>query len=357
MTFRIESPDSAEALTAFLSFQDRVNERASAWWPAMVDMNLPMLRGEGPSAARRRFLPLVAVRDGEIVARVLGVMDERYHEHWGEPLGHLCMFEALPDTTEEVRALAGEACAWMRDAGMEAVRAGFGIGDFPFLIDAHDVLPPILLRQNPSYYHALLKEARFESERGWVDYKAPVTDEHLARWREMAVDPDGFEVRTMRDVPPERRVADFVPVWNDGFSRHWGVVPQLDEEFAGLLGVLEPLGALDTMMVAYRDEEPVGCLNCSPEAASFLAKTNGRALSDAEKVNFLGIAVREGARGTGVNLAMAARSFLELARRGARYVSYTLVLDDNWPSRRTAEKLGASICANYLVYRRDLTRG
>jgi hypothetical protein len=32
------------------------------------------------------------------------------------------------------------------------------------------------------------------------------------------------------------------------------------------------------------------------------------------------------------------------------------VLDDNWPSRRTAEKLGASVCANYLVYRRDLRR-
>jgi hypothetical protein len=32
------------------------------------------------------------------------------------------------------------------------------------------------------------------------------------------------------------------------------------------------------------------------------------------------------------------------------------VLDDNWPSRRTAEKLGAHICANYMVYRRNFTR-
>ena len=45
---------------------------------------------------------------------------------------------------------------------------------------------------------------------------------------------------------------------------------------------------------------------------------------------------------------------LELVKRGSTYISYTLVLDDNWPSRRTAEKLGARICANYLVYRRDL---
>ena len=46
----------------------------------------------------------------------------------------------------------------------------------------------------------------------------------------------------------------------------------------------------------------------------------------------------------------------ELVRRGARFLSYTLVLDDNWPSRRTAEKLGAFVCASYVAYRRDLRR-
>jgi len=57
-----------------------------------------------------------------------------------------------------------------------------------------------------------------------------------------------------------------------------------------------------------------------------------------------------------LNLAMAAHGYLELVRRGARFLSYTLVLDDNWPSRRTAEKLGAAVCASYLAYRRDLRR-
>lgn len=54
----------------------------------------------------------------------------------------------------------------------------------------------------------------------------------------------------------------------------------------------------------------------------------------------------------GVSLAMAAYAYLELVRRGAK-LSNTLVLNDNWPSRRTAEKLGAFVCANYIVYRRS----
>ena len=55
-----------------------------------------------------------------------------------------------------------------------------------------------------------------------------------------------------------------------------------------------------------------------------------------------------------MNLAMASYAYLELIKQGAKYLSYTLVLDDNWPSRRTAEKLGAKVCASYVTYRRKL---
>jgi hypothetical protein len=41
---------------------------------------------------------------------------------------------------------------------------------------------------------------------------------------------------------------------------------------------------------------------------------------------------------------------------GVQYLSYTIVLDDNWPSRRTAEKSDAFVCANSLVYRRNFRR-
>jgi hypothetical protein len=52
---------------------------------------------------------------------------------------------------------------------------------------------------------------------------------------------------------------------------------------------------------------------------------------------------------------MAAHGYLTLIARGWTHVSYTLVLDDNWPSRRTGEGLGGSLRANYLAYRRDFT--
>ncbi len=110
-------------------------------------------------------------------------------------------------------------------------------------------------------------------------------------------------------------------------------------------------------MVAYRGDEPVGVTLCFPFPSSQVRLVGDRQLLAEEHLNWFGIAVLESARGTGLNLAIAARTYLELVNRGAPYVNYGHVLDDNWPSRRTGEKLGGRVGANYLVYRRDLLRG
>jgi hypothetical protein len=66
------------------------------------------------------------------------------------------------------------------------------------------------------------------------------------------------------------------------------------------------------------------------------------------------IGVIETARSRGLARAMAAQSFLAMVRHQMRFAGYTLVIDDNWPSRRTAESLGARVTGNFVTYRRDL---
>ena len=65
---------------------------------------------------------------GEIVARAVAALDERYNRHWNERLGHIIMFEAMPDSREAVKLLMDQACEWLKGKGTEAARAGFGVG-------------------------------------------------------------------------------------------------------------------------------------------------------------------------------------------------------------------------------------
>src|SRR2546423_2935171 len=319
----------------------------------MQALELPMLLGTSPFAEGRTTRPLLAREDGEIVARCVAAVDQLCLDHWGADVGHVALFEAMAGARSATRQMMDEACGWLASQGMTAARAGFGLGEFPFAIDSYDDLPPNLVRQNPAYYHALLKDAGYESEKGWVDYKIEVTPELVERW-ERALDgarAAGFDIVPLRDVPKDRLVHDFVATWNEAFYDHWGAAPFTEAEFDLLVALLGPMGMLDLSVIAYRDGEPVGIVWVNPEMT---AMAEGRLVRSDERLNTLGIGVLRQARGRGVNLAMAAYSYLELVKRGQTHLSYTLVLDDNWPSRRTGERLGGYVCANYMVYRRVL---
>ena len=358
MSIHVETPVGVDAFTEFLNFHDVVYESHSARWTTFLPLELPILTGESPFARGRRIRPFWARQSGKTVARVLAVLDERYQRHWNEKLGHTLMFEALPGTREAVKKLMDEACDWLAKQGAEAARAGYGMVEFPFAIDAYDVLPPPFVRHTPAYYHSLLKDAGFESERGWVDYKIRVRPELVARWESAleAVTRAGYRMVTLAELEPARRTKIFTEVWNECFAFHWGYTPFIADEVELVFASLESSGTLETSLLAYQGDEPVGALWVVPDLSMSAETAPGREIRDEEKLNLLGIGVCKAARGRGVNLAMAAASYLKLARRGARYLSYTLVLDDNWPSRRTGEKLGGEVCANYVVYRRNFRR-
>src|SRR5262245_9840447 len=219
MGVTVEAVAGRDALTALVLCHDAVCRCRAGRWTALVPVQGPLLMGEGPFARDRRRRAFAARDGGRLVARVVAVIDERYQRHWQEPLGHLVLFEALPDTRDAVRALMAAAGDWLAAAGAQAARAGFGLFDFPFTVGAYELLPPAWLRQNPAGYHALLKDAGFETERGWVDYKLPVSPELVARWEDAlaSVRQGGFTIVPLRDLPAAERVPRFVAVWNETF--------------------------------------------------------------------------------------------------------------------------------------------
>jgi len=354
MGIKVETPEGEDALQQFVLFHDRVYAYRGARWPAPVDLYLSILGGQSPFGKEREIRPFWALDGGEIVARAAAVIDRRYQRHWGEALGHVTMFEALPETQTAVAALMDAAAEWLGSRGAVAARAGFGLFHLPFPMDAYEALPPSVLRQNPPYYHVLLKHARFEVEQGWVDYKARVTPALTERW-ERALDGarrGGYTITPLREVSRSRRLREFTETWADTFKAHWGFTAFSEEELGFLFAGFEPTGFLESSVLAYEGDAPVAMCLVVPDDPGHAVLARGRRLDESERLNLLAIGVREAERGRGLNYAMAAYSFLTLARRGATWVSYTLVLDHNWPSRRTGEGLGASLCGNYLTYRR-----
>jgi ribosomal protein S18 acetylase RimI-like enzyme len=358
---QVEQPATASQLEHFAAFPFEIYSHRQAWWPPDTRSDVELLLGRTPIAADLEITPMWARRNGKTLARLSVVINRRYLDHHQEKLGHLIHFEALPNETAAAVALLEEACARLEQRGLESARSGFATFlDYPYAIDNYEAFPSFLLRANPDYYHAYFKNAGFFSEKGMADYTMALTSQALQGFS-AAVDAAhtrGFLVQSWREYGFIRAVDAWADTINAAFARHWGWSPASRAQVRPTLALLEATAAADLSMVAVTRGTVVGMVFSVPDLSPLLARVKPGVRLAPERGGgsrgaLINIGVLEAWRGQGVNLALAASSFLAMAQRGMSYAGYTLVLDDNWPSRKTAEKLGGRVTANFVVYRRD----
>ena len=366
----VRSLSTEEELRRYVDFGEEVYAQNPHWVPPDSEHLTKVLGGRGGFGPDSHIQPFW-VEDGErVLATVAAVSDEVYNRHWNERLGHLLFFEALPGQDEAVESLLGEACEWLRARGCEAARLSILPGfQMPLTVDAYDAVPTVFHTFNPPYYHSYVKNGGFATEKGVVQYQISFTPELARRYREMVERAAGSGV-TLRPCDFDRleeETGTFTDIFNETFSSHWGFMPLPVEVMRGLTVELKDLLVADFMLFAEADGRTVGAVYSLPDLNQALHPMRGKAieehfpefqrrLQEIDHGVLLVIGVKEGYRGRGVNLALAASSYLAMIERGYKTASYTVVLDDNWPSRRTAEKLGARVTRNFNVYRKELTR-
>jgi hypothetical protein len=358
---QIEQATTREQLDEFARLPFDVYSNADAWWPPDVQNEVDLLSGRSMLSQFLDIAPLCARRDGRVVARVSAVINRRYIEHWKEQLGQLIHFEALEGEDEAVAVMIEAASTFLRGRGMRAVRSGFSAFlDYPYAIDNYGSLPSFLLRGNPASYHRYFKDSGFMTEKGQVDYTAPLTSENVAHMRGIAEGAGnaGVAIRSWREFGYLAAIDAWTDVTNAAFDRHWGWNPITRPEVRPMLTSLWETPVADLSMLAVSGNDVVGAVFSVPDLSPALARVRRGVKLAPERGGgtrgaLINIGVVPRARGRGVALAMAARSFLAMAERRMRFAGYTLVLDDNWASRRTAENLGAHVTANFVTYRRN----
>ena len=359
---RVERPSSREQLEQFARLPFQVYGNRDAWWPPDVQNEIDLLARRSLLSAYLDLEPFCAWRADRLLARVPAIVNRRYIEHWNEPLGQLIHFEALDDEDEAVAAMIAQSVNWLRERGMRVARSGFAAFlDYPYAIDNYRSFPSFLLRGNPPSYHRYFKDAGFVTEKGQVDYTAELSATMLTRYRGMAESASaaGVTIRSWREFGFLAAIDAWTDVTNSAFARHWGWNPVTRAEVRPMLTTLWETPVADLSMLASIGGEVVGAVFSVPDLSPVLARVRRGLSLDPERGGgtrgaLINIGVVEAARGRGVALAMAARSFLAMASRKMRFAGYTLVLDDNWASRRTAISLGARVTGNFVTYRREL---
>jgi GNAT superfamily N-acetyltransferase len=365
---RVRLVEASEEAAACIDFWHEVYRAQPCWVPPDRHHTEALLRGRGPAAEDARVQTMWVEEDGRVLASVTAVRHETYIRHRNEQTGHLLYFEAHPGQLAAAVRLLETACRWLWSNGCESARLSLLPGwQLPPTIDAYESVPTLFHTFNPPYYHGYIKSAGFRTEQGCVEYEVSFDDGLSGRYEEMvarAADAD-IELRAWDFERLEEETGLFNRLFNDCFRSHWGFMP-IPVSLARQLTVdMRDLLVQDFLAFAMDDGRPVGFVYSVPDLNQALHRMKGKPVEEnlsefqryVEEIDhgvLLVIGVSEGHRGRGVNLALAARSYLAMMARGYRSASYTVVLDDNWPSRRTAEKLGAHVTRNFNIYRREL---
>jgi hypothetical protein len=359
---RIERPGTRSQLDEFARLPFAVYSGCDAWWPPDVQNEVDLLSRRSHLSNYLDVEPFCARRAGRLVARISAVVNRRYIEHWNERLGQLIHFEALDGEDAAVALLLEEASEWLKQRAMTGARSGFAAFlDYPYAIDNYGNLPSFLLRGNPAYYHRYFKNAGFETEKGQVDYTVELNSDNQLRYRRAieGASAANVAIRSWREYGYLAAVDAWTDVTNSAFDRHWGWNPITRGEVRPMLMSLWDTPVADLSMIAIVEGEVVGAVFSVPDLSATLAQVRRGLRLDPSRGGgtrgaLINIGVIEKVRSRGIALAMAARSFLTMAQQKMRYAGYTLVLDDNWASRRTAEGLGGRVTANFVTYRRAL---
>jgi hypothetical protein len=368
MSNRIRELQSADELRQYVAFASEVYRDIPVWVAPDEHHLVEQLSGQAFGRAHSRIQPFWVEDNGRILVTATGVVDELYNRHWGDNLGHVLFYEALPGEEAASRTLLDATCGWLQRQGCTAARFEFLYGwRLPPTIDAYDEVPTAFHTVNPPYYHRYVKDAGFATECGAVEYMIDFTPELAARYEEMVANTiaRGVVMRPWRFADARAEAELFSRIYNATFGTHWGAPQFTVEDCEDLITELRDVTPEDQTVFADAGGETVGSVLAVPDinqALHRLKTAHGPADAEAFKAALaaidhgvlISISVLESARGTGLNLAMAARVYLAMMARGYRSASYTTVLDTNRRSRRTAEKLGGRIRRNFVVYRRDL---
>jgi hypothetical protein len=359
-----------EEFGRYIDFARAVYREHPQWVEPDPHHMASMLGGQKEAGPHWSVQPFWIESGGDVRATLTAVVDDLYNRHWSERTGHLVYFEALPDGEEAAGRLFDAATDWLRAQNCSQARASFLYGwQLPWTIDAYDAVPTLFHTYNPAYYHRHAKNAGFRTEQGMVEYQVRFTPALAAGYREMVARAlaDGVRLRTWDPNRLDAEISIWTRLLNETFAGHWGSPPFTLAQMQGFIGSMKDVMVPHFLGFAELGGATVGFVVSFPDLNQALHPMRGKRIEDhrpefqarLERIDhgvLQIIGVQERARGRGINLALAAQSYLAMIERGYKSASYTVVLDDNWPSRRTAERLGARVVRNFAIYHKALVR-
>jgi GNAT superfamily N-acetyltransferase len=245
MAIEIRKVNTNAELKTFITFPETIYKDVPQWVPALVFDDLNTLRKDkNPVFEFSEAEYWTAWKDGKMVGRIAGIINNRYIEKWGNKYARFGWVDFIEDF-EVAEALFKTAEDWARSKGMVGIHGPLGFTDLDkegILVEGFQERATFATIYNHPYYPEFIERLGYAKDVDWIEFLVQTPDvipEKILRVNELLSQRSGvkiYEWKTKKELI-------------DKFGKQ--IFGLIDEAYAGLYGTT-PLS--ERQVQAYIDQ-------------------------------------------------------------------------------------------------------
>lgn len=316
---------------------------------------------------------LLALRNGQAVGRIMGIINARYNEHRKEKTARFGCLETWEDQ-DVIEALLGSIEEWAREKGMTKVVGPYGFSDQDpegFLIEGFEYRATIATYHNFDWMPAALETAGYTKDIDYVVYKLDIPRELPEFYRKILarVEKRGefkiVEFQKKKEMKPW--IKSILGLMNECYmdSNIYGYAPLDEKEMEELAKRYWPILDQRFIKIVTKDDGIVAFIIGIPDMTLGIQKAKGhllpfglfkilRAAKKTKQLDLLLGAVKEPYRGKGLDVLMGVAMISSAYGAGMEFADTHHEMESNLRVRAEMEKMGGEIYKKYRVFQKEL---
>lgn len=318
-------------------------------------------------------LMLLAEKDGEIVGRVMGIINRRYNEVRNEKTARFGYLESIQDQ-EVVHALLSQVEQWAKEKGMTRIIGPYGFSDQDpegFLIKGFEHRATIATYYNFEWMPEMVEKEGYTKDIDYFVYKIEIPKEIPEVYRrvsERIMTKGNFqllEFKKRKEIKPW--VRPILSLMNECYleSNIYGYAPLDEKEMDALAKKYLPV--LDPRFVkgVLKDGEVVAFIIGIPDLTEGIQKARGRlfpfgifkilrARKKTKQLDLLLGGIKKEYRGVGLDALMGMAMISSAQQAGFEIIDTHHEMESNVRVRAEMERMGGQVYKIYRVYQKSL---
>ena len=293
--------------------------------------------------------PFLAMRAGEVVGRIAGVVSHKSNSTWNKRIVRFTYIEFIDDL-DVSKALLDTVAEWGKSFGMNEIQGPMGIIDFDkegMLIEDFDLPGCFMEFWNPPYYKSHMEQLGFKKGADWLQIRFEVPEQIPPRFQRVAdYSKQEFGVHVVRKTKKEITQGyshKIFKLLNESFAQLYGFAPFSEEQAEEVLARFLPFLDMDMVPIVEDNKgELVGIAVTCRDFSDGIKKTHGKLLpfgwlhllkaiklGKQDKAQLMIIGIRPDMQGMGVNATIFAHLIPVYHKLGIKWCETNPQLDTN----------------------------